>query len=88
MEEEITVAKQVFQKGQTKITDTLATIMERLDAMEKKQDAVATKLTQNFNAHLQPNFRPAYQSPMVQQPGTQTQTIWGSPNQLQFQSQM
>ena len=48
VEEEITVAKQVFQKGQTKITDTLAAIMRRLDAMEEKQDEVSTKLTQSL----------------------------------------
>ena len=40
-EDEITEVKQVFRKGQTKITDTLAAIMERLTAMEEKQDAVA-----------------------------------------------
>ena len=86
MEEEITVAKQVFQKGQTKITDTLAAIMRRLDAMEEKQDAVSTKLTQSLQTH--PNFRPAYPaSPMVPYPGTLTQAQWGSPNQLQSQSQ-
>ena len=36
MEEEITVVKQVFQKGQTKITDTLEAIMKRLEAMETR----------------------------------------------------
>ena len=85
-EEEISVAKQVFQKGQTKITDTLATIMGRLTAMEEKQNAVASKLEQSqlIIPQIQPTFRPAWQSPMVQQPGTLTQAQWASLNQNQF----
>ena len=46
VEEEITEVKQVFQKGQVKITDTLAAIMSRLTIMEEKQDVVAQKMAQ------------------------------------------
>ena len=69
MEEEITVVKQVFQKGQTKITDTLEAIMKRLEAMEIKQEAVASKLNQSILSQAQPIFRPAYQSQLVTPPG-------------------
>ncbi len=82
VEEEITVVKQVFQKGQTKITDTLAAIMVRLEAMEKNQEAVATKLTQSLQNHLQPIFRPAYLSQTVSPPGALTQAQWASQNQI------
>ena len=83
LEEEITVVKQVFHKDQSKITDTLAAIMARLTTMEEKQDAVALKLAQNqhLNYPIQPTFRPAWQSPMVPQPGTLTQGQWASQNQ-------
>ena len=49
VEEEITEVKQVFHKGQTKITDTLATIMERLAAIEEKQDDKAVNKSRWYN---------------------------------------
>ena len=62
--------------------------MERLTAMESKQEEVAQKLVQQqsqiLQSQTQPSFRPAYltqMTPMVQQPGTITQAQWASPNQ-------
>ena len=83
-------AKQVFHKGQTKITDTLIAIMARLEAMEEKQSLVAHRMSQiqnqNFQAHSA--LRPAYLSPIVAQPGALTQAQWASQNHLnQSQSQ-
>ena len=49
VEEEITEVKQVFHKGQTKITDTLVIIMERLAAIEEKQDDKAVNKSRWYN---------------------------------------
>jgi hypothetical protein len=66
-----------------KLNQTLEAIMRRLTDMETRQASYQPQVRG-------PAYLPAtsYPSPVVQQPGTQTQRQWGSPNQwTQSQSQ-
>ena len=66
-----------------KLNRTLEAIMRRLTDMETRQASCQPQL--GGPAYLP---APSYLSPVVQQPGTQTQRQWGSPNQwTQSQSQ-
>ena len=64
----------VFQQDQPELATTLQEIMKRLSAMEARQTMTPQLFTPAH--HITPHLSPA-----VNQPGSQTQHQWASPNQ-------